>query len=108
MFIGRQKQKMVIRDTLGEQSQAEKHDRKQTNPFGLAKRCLLGEGLIVPVEDAEEAEEADEESSSGLGSGSGWSSSYSCSSYSSSSIRDPGGIGGLNGRPASLALAKAR
>lgn len=35
-----------------------------TNPLGLAKRCLLGDGLIVPVDDAEEAEEADEESSS--------------------------------------------
>ena len=40
---------------------------KQTNPLGLAKRCLLGDGLIVP---AEEAEDADDESSSGLGSGS--------------------------------------
>ena len=35
-----------------------------TNPLGLAKRCLLGEGLIVPVDDAEDADEADEESSS--------------------------------------------
>ncbi len=35
-----------------------------TNPLGLAKRCLLGDGLIVPVEDAEDAEEAEEESSS--------------------------------------------
>ena len=35
-----------------------------TNPLGLAKRCLLGDGLMVPVDDAEEADEADEESSS--------------------------------------------
>lgn len=32
-----------------------------TNPLGLAKRCLLGDGMIVPVDDAEDA---DEESSS--------------------------------------------
>lgn len=96
------------RHSRGQEMRQKNYYRKQTNPFGLAKRCLLGEGLIVPVEDAEEAEEADEESSSRLGSGSGRSSSSSCSSYSSSSIRDPGGIGGLNGRPASLALAKAR
>lgn len=43
-----------------------------TNPLGLAKRCLLGEGLMVPVEDADEAEEAEEESSSWVGSGSGF------------------------------------
>lgn len=34
-----------------------------TNPVGLAKRCLRF-GLIVPVDEAEEAEEADDESSS--------------------------------------------
>ena len=38
--------------------------RDMTNPLGLAKRCLLGDGLIVPVEDADEADDADEESSS--------------------------------------------
>ena len=37
---------------------------ENTNPLGLAKRCLLGDGFIVPVEDAEEADDADEESSS--------------------------------------------
>ena len=44
----------------------EAQERKsKTNRLGLAKRCLLGEGLIVPVEEADEAEEAEEESSSG-------------------------------------------
>lgn len=32
-----------------------------TNPFGLAKRCLLGDGMIVP---ADEFDDAEEESSS--------------------------------------------
>lgn len=36
---------------------------EMTNPVGLAKRCLRF-GLIVPVDEAEEAEEADDESSS--------------------------------------------
>ena len=38
--------------------------KNNTNPLGLANRCLLGDGLIVPVEEAEEADEAEEESSS--------------------------------------------
>ena len=40
-----------------------------TNPFCLAKRCLLSDGLIVPVDDAEEADDAEEESSSWTGVG---------------------------------------
>ena len=35
-----------------------------TNPLGLAKRCLLGDGLIVPVDEADEADDAEDESSS--------------------------------------------
>jgi hypothetical protein len=78
----------------------------QTNPLGLTKRCLLGEGLIVPVDEADEAEEAEEESSSdGLASGSGWSSSL-CSS-SRSAVIISSGIGGSKGRLASFAFAKA-
>ena len=83
----------------------------QTNPLGLAKRCLLGDGLMVPVDDAEEADDVDEESSSRRGEGSGRSSSSSNSSSSfpsSSSIRVLGGMGGSKGRPDSLALANAR
>lgn len=77
-----------------------------TNPLGLAKRCLLGEGLIVPVDEADEAEDAEEESSSGFGSGRGVrSSTYSSSSSSGKSLI---GRGGSKGRPASLALAKDR
>lgn len=38
--------------------------RDVTNLLGLAKRCLLGDGFIVPAEDAEEADDAEEESSS--------------------------------------------
>ena len=76
-----------------------------TNPLGLAKRCLLGDGRIVPVDDAEEAEEAELESSSGA-SGSGFRSSISSSS--SFSTKWLGGGGGSKGRPASLARAKDR
>ena len=43
-----------------------------TNPLGLAKRCLLGDGLIVPVEDVDDAEDADDESSSRIDSGKGF------------------------------------
>ena len=80
-----------------------------TNPFGLAKRCLLGDGLIVPVDDAEDAEDAEEESSSGAESGNGFSSS-SFSSVSSSycSSRTLDGSGGSKGKPASFALANER
>lgn len=60
-----------------------KAQRDWTNPLGLAKRCLLGDGLMVPVEEAEEAEEAEEESSSWLESGKGFRSSGSSSSSSS-------------------------
>ena len=62
---------------------------------------------MVPVEDADDAEDAEEESSSWVGSGSGfrWSAS---SAMSCSSGRSVLGIGGSNGRPASLALAKER
>lgn len=56
-------------------------------------------GLIVP---AEEAEEADEESSSERSMGSSENASVSSSS-SSSSLKDSGKVGG---KPASLALAK--
>ena len=38
--------------------------KKGGSYLGLAKRFLLGEGIIVPVDEAEEAEEAEEESSS--------------------------------------------
>lgn len=54
--------------------------------------------MIVPVEDADDAEEADEESSS-IGS----SVNRSVSSSSSASLK---GIGGGGGKPASFALAK--
>ena len=77
-----------------------------TNPLGLAKRCLLGDGLIVPAEEADEVDEADEESSSCADSGSGFKSSIPSSSSSSSSWLC--GSGGSKGRFASLALAKDR
>ena len=54
--------------------------------------------MMVPVEDAEEADEAEDESSS---TGSSASPSVSCSS--SASLR---GTGGGGGKPASFALAK--
>ena len=73
--------------------------KRQTDPFGLAKRFWLGRGLMVPVEDAEEAEE--EESLSG----SGRSAIISSLSSSSSSV-DGTGSGGMAGNWASLALAK--
>lgn len=81
-----------------------------TNPLGLAKRCLLGDGLIVPVEDAEEAEDADDESSSvDFRSGNGVRLSYSTvSSPAGSSSKVPCGKGGSKGRPASFAFAKER
>lgn len=79
-----------------------------TNPLGLAKRCLLGDGLIVPVDDAEEAEEAEEESSSGIDSGNGFRSSFSSFSSSYCSCRASGGSGGSKGKPASFALANER
>lgn len=71
-----------------------------TNPL-LAKRRLLSDGTIVPVD---EAEDVDEESSSGTTSGRfpGSSPSSGCSSNVLSGMR------GSKGRPASLALAKAR
>lgn len=79
-----------------------------TNPLGLAKRCLLGDGLIVPVDDAEEAEDAEEESSSGIDSGKGLRSSCSSSSSSYCSCSAFGGSGGSKGKPASFVLAKER
>lgn len=48
-----------------------------TNPLGLANRCLLGDGIIVPVEEAEEAED---ESSSSIDSGKDLNSSALSSS----------------------------
>ena len=56
--------------------------------------------MIVPVEDADDAEEADEESSSTRSS---VNRSVSSSSSSSASSK---GIGGGVGKPASFALAK--
>lgn len=87
--------------------------RDVTNPlFGLAKRRLLDDGLIVPVDDAEEAEEAEDESSSWADSGSGLklscSSPSSPSSFSCSSNSSFGGSGGSKGRPANFAFAKDR
>lgn len=76
-----------------------------TNPLALAKRCLLGDGLIVPVDDADDAEDVEDESSSGACSGNGWRSSSSSSIPSSGVF---GGSGGSKGRPASFALAKER
>ena len=71
-----------------------------TNPL-LAKRRLLIDGTIVPVD---EAEDADEESSSGGGSGGSFDS---CSS-SDCSGNVLSGMEGSQGRPANLALAKER
>src|SRR4051812_41737094 len=65
-----------------------------THPGGRANRFLLGVGLMVP---ADEAEDADDESSS--------TRSVPCSCNASSS---PGGSGGMGGSSASLALAKDR
>ena len=69
-----------------------------TNPFGLAKRCLLGNGLMVPVDEADEADEvdeADEESSSvALRSGRGFRSSHSSSCASSASASTSPSLGG--------------
>lgn len=48
-----------------------------TNPLGLANRCLLGDGIIVPVEEADEAED---ESSSSTDSGKDLNSSALSSS----------------------------
>jgi hypothetical protein len=72
-----------------------------TNPELLAKRRLLGDGTIVPVDEAEDAEE---ESSSGRGSGKVLGS-FSSSSCSSNVLP---GMGGSKGRPDNFALAKAR
>ena len=72
--------------------------------LGLAKRFLLGEGIMVPVDEAEDVEE--EESSSWAGSGDGLQVSHvSSSAFSSSSW---GGRGNSKGKAASLALAKER
>lgn len=75
-----------------------------TNPLGLAKRCLLGDGFIVPVDEADEAEDAEDESSSAVDSG----KDLSWSSASSSSRKVFEGKGGSKGRPASFAFAKDR
>lgn len=75
-----------------------------TNPFSLAKRCLLGDGLIVPVDEADEAEDAEDESSSAVDSGKDWS--WSSALSSSRNVFE--GKGGSKGRPASFALAKER
>lgn len=37
--------------------------KKKGSYLGLAKRFLLGEGMIVPVDEAEDAEEEEESSS---------------------------------------------
>ena len=80
--------------------------KKRGNYLGLAKRFLLGDGIIVPVD---EAEDADEESSSCAGSGDSFqwpNSSSSLSTLPSSSSE--GRRGNSNGKPASFAFAKER
>ena len=83
----------------------------KTHPLlGLTKRCLLGDGTIVPVDEADDADDAEDESSSGEGSDNG--ANLPASSLSSSSATDaekrPGGSIGSNGRLVSLALANDR
>ena len=41
---------------------------RKTNPLAPANSLFLGSGLIVPVDDADEADDAEDESSSGPGS----------------------------------------
>lgn len=71
-----------------------------TNPL-FAKRRLLSDGTIVPVDEAEDAEE---ESSSWWGS----KRFLESSSFSASSNSVFSGMGGSKERPASLVLAKLR
>ena len=106
---------------MGVQHSAPSQRLERYNTYNLVPATNLrrGSGLIVPVDEAEEAEDAEEESSSGpfsergLSEGRGRSSSSSGSSLplessASDSGIEPGGRGGSKGRPASLALAKER
>ena len=70
-------------------------DERWTNVFDLTNRCLLREGLIVPVEEADDAEE-ESSSSEHRASKSGMSSVSSVSSN----------IRGSGGNAANLVLAK--
>lgn len=74
-----------------------------TNPFGLANNFWLGDGRIVPADEAEDAELADEESSSVV---LNWPRSSSCSPFSSSASSKTNG--GSGGSIASFDLAKER
>ncbi len=69
----------------------------RTYPIGRAKSLLLRVGLIVPVEEADEAEELESSSRCSMG----WSVKLSVSTSRSS--KEGGRTGG---KPASLALAK--
>lgn len=70
--------------------------QKTAYPFALANRFWEGDGLIVPVE---EAEDADEESSSGA-------SDRKCPSWSAFSSSSFMRLGGSGGNFASIFLAK--